>query len=116
MTARDRLRSVGPLQQHESRFKDRNLLVFVLLGLLSRSRQARRVIGRRRPDIGFSPSSVNAERTRAPTALLLALGVVSFGRSIESQILTLAMEGRDRVSARIPSGAPRRSEVMRWLR
>jgi hypothetical protein len=82
--------TIGPLQQHDSRFRDRNLPLLALLGLLSYARRSRWLLEARTRRLG---SRVRPQRSDlTPRSLLLALGVVSFGRTIERHITALATE------------------------
>jgi hypothetical protein len=98
--------TVGPLQQHESRFRERNLMLFAILGLLSAGRQTRRLVH----DSCESPREYAAEgRSPAtvPTGLLAVLGVVSLARSLEQHVATFAAEGRAKLAGPREVTSPR---------
>ncbi len=101
----------GPLQWHDSRFRDRNLLLLALLGLVSTARRARILV----EDVLIGPSGSSPRRSHvrmaveAPQVCLLILGVVSFGRTLERHVTRMAQEHRSTRSAALAATQERRA-------
>jgi hypothetical protein len=82
----------GPLQQHDSRFRERNLLLFALLGLVSCARRSGQLLLESCPRLPASELPSGPGHGSAPRSLLLALGVLSFGKTVERHVTGLVRE------------------------
>jgi hypothetical protein len=82
----------GPLQQHDSRFRERNLLLLSLLGLISCARRSRRLLLESCGQRVASDVSNTGDFGPPSRSLLLVLGIVSFGKTIEQHVTGLASE------------------------
>ena len=106
----------GPLQRHDTRFHERNLFVLALLGLLSRARAARRSILQHCSSLPEGAASIHEETSRPPRSLLLALGIISLGRTLEHHLAELAAQGRVQLPGQAAPEAPRRAALRELLR
>ena len=116
MTVRDPSPAIGPLQRHESRFHERNLFVFALLGLLSRARATRRSILQHCSPLSGASASVDEATATPPRSLLLALGVISLARTLERHLNELGAEGSARLPSQGAAPAPRERDLRGLLR
>lgn len=92
----------GPLEAHASEFASRNQFVFALLGLLSARQRLEALVER------HAPLGGSARLDPRQPFLLMVLGAISLGKTLQEHVSSWAAEA--------PNSPRSRQEPEPWLR